>query len=409
MKNGLNARRDALSKLRYPKPKEGINAGLLLDKYVEAFKDEHAAEKKLYEFLMNSYGAPDCYNLALMRHCRSLKNDTDVVIIESKSRAAVGLGADSVLENSITLNRTYGAPMIPGSALKGLASHFCKTYYGGWQAEGKGQDAINVCTDLEPDDNRSAFLPSPESWHEAKHKSGPDKEKTEKEIKKYENMGFVDSNGYTYYDNLFGRQDAAGCIVFHDAWWIPTDKSPFLPDVMTVHHQDYYQADATKGDVPPPADYDSPNPIPFITLGSDVCFFVALEGAPGWRSWAKDILCMALEKEGIGAKTAIGYGRMRELPTNEWKNNDAVRRILTSDPAQKAQSDKLALEAQAFEKELSNAEVYEAILNMTDPDRAEFRSVLSSRLLKKNSVLKRISKRYKDCISNLKQWSKLDS
>ena len=51
-------------------------------------------------------------------------------------------------------------------------------------------------------------------------------------------------------------------MTFHDALWIPDgDRLPLDLDVMTVHHPDYYQG---KDDAPP-ADWDSPNPVAFVS------------------------------------------------------------------------------------------------------------------------------------------------
>ncbi len=77
------------------------------------------------------------------------------------------------------------------------------------------------------------------------------------------------------------------------------------PDVITVHHPDYYQA---SGDPPPPADWDDPTPIPFLTAAGD--FLIALGGPKEWVEAAFKILGLALKNEGIGAKTSSGYGRM---------------------------------------------------------------------------------------------------
>jgi CRISPR-associated protein Cmr6 len=45
-------------------------------------------------------------------------------------RLVVGLGSENVLETGLRLHHTYGVPIIPGSALKGLASHYANDVWG---------------------------------------------------------------------------------------------------------------------------------------------------------------------------------------------------------------------------------------------------------------------------------------
>src|SRR5208282_6501432 len=45
--------------------------------------------------------------------------------LATASRLVVGLGSENVLKMGLRLHHTYGTPIIPGSALKGLASHYC--------------------------------------------------------------------------------------------------------------------------------------------------------------------------------------------------------------------------------------------------------------------------------------------
>src|SRR4029077_4364816 len=135
---------------------------------------------------------------------------------------------------------------------------------------------------------------------------------------------------------LFGDQESSGYVTFHDALWVPTgDKLPLDLDVMTVHHLDYYQ-----GKECPPADWDNPNPVAFLSARGT--YLLAATGPAEWVGAARAILKEALEKDGIGAKTATGYGRMKiERPPepatprlellkqlNMGNANDLVPRIL---------------------------------------------------------------------------------
>ncbi len=166
---------------------------------------------------------------------------------KTTGRLAIGLGGESVLETSITLHRTYGVPYIPGSALKGLAARYART---------RLEDS---------------------EWREGKA-----------------------------YKILFGDTDEAGYVTFFDALYIlgsAANDHPLMMDVMTVHHPEYYQ-----GKSKPPADWDSPTPIPFLSATGS--YLIALYGDDKWVEAALQILDRALREEGIGAKTSSGYGRM---------------------------------------------------------------------------------------------------
>ena len=166
-----------------------------------------------------------------------------------KNRLAINLGSESVLETNISLHRVFGVPFIAGSSLKGMTAAFIRQY-GDWKKDGD------------------------------------------------------------FYITVFGDENNAGFITFYDALYVPEsgfNKKPLYGDVMTVHHQDYYGS----GNVPP-ADWDSPNPVPFISATGE--YLIALSAPEGCEDWIKltfDILGFALATEGIGAKTSSGYGRLK--------------------------------------------------------------------------------------------------
>lgn len=177
-----------------------------------------------------------------------------------QSPLVVGLGNPSVLETSLNLHPIYGTPYLPGTALKGLTAHY----------------AHSISTQY-PELSR-------------------------------------DGNDFKV---LFGEQEQAGMIGFHDAWITPeTLNSSLRHDVMTPHHPQYNAGSSSGENIAAPRDDDSPNPIPFLSVIG--CFTIVLtcnlkeEQATAWLKLAKTLLLKALEEEGIGAKTAIGYGRMKK-------------------------------------------------------------------------------------------------
>ena len=80
------------------------------------------------------------------------------------------------------------------------------------------------------------------------------------------------------------------------------------PDVMTVHHQKYYGGERHNGDVIAPTDFDSPNPISFVSVTGK--FLLALAGPQAAIDVGWTILGHGLRELGLGAKTNAGYGRM---------------------------------------------------------------------------------------------------
>ena len=190
----------------------------------------------------------------------------------TSGKLIVGLGADSVLETSITLHHTYGVPHIPGSALKGLASSFGHQLYlrnnsDAWYREFKGGATIRG---------------------EAQRL-------------------------------LFGDERKEGGIVFYDAMPLPRQWGLY-PDVITPHHHGYYQ---TGKEPSLPTDCDEPRPVPFLAAGGIFCFFVGLSPSSkanleekereALLKLATELLQAALREEGVGAKTSSGYGRFEDF------------------------------------------------------------------------------------------------
>ena len=169
----------------------------------------------------------------------------------TSGRLIVGLGHESVLETAVALHRTYGLPLIPGSALKGLAGFVARNHL----------DA--------------------QRW-------GSDKDA---------------------YQTLFGTTRTAGCVDFFDALYKPNSglkRHALWQDIIAVHHRKYYGNEKS-----PPADWDSPTLIPFLSATG--AFLLALRGPKPWVEVAFKMLEYGLKRLGVGAKTSSGYGRMTLL------------------------------------------------------------------------------------------------
>jgi CRISPR-associated protein Cmr6 len=100
---------------------------------------------------------------------------------------------------------------------------------------------------------------------------------------------------------VFGDESQEGNVIFMDAF--PKDNIELEVDIMNPHYPDYYTKQK------PPTDYQNPNPIFFLTVGKNTKFTFYLLSKnrkllDKTISWLKS----ALLEQGIGAKTAVGYG-----------------------------------------------------------------------------------------------------
>mgnify|MGYP000850267205 CR=1 FL=1 len=109
-------------------------------------------------------------------------------------------------------------------------------------------------------------------------------------------------------EDAFGaKESGSGNIIFFDA--LPLRPVQLAVDVMTPHYSDYYQGSA------PPGDWQSPVPIPFLTVDAGQAFMFAF--APRQHNSVsarhlddiEECLIQALDFSGAGAKTAVGYGQ----------------------------------------------------------------------------------------------------
>lgn len=243
--------------------KTGENAGLLRDRYLRvAVKDKKnhpGARRDLFEAICQSLDqSKEIYSAAYERQESMFKDLKSKGLFSTAGRLVIGLGGENVLETGLTLNHTYGTPMIPGTALKGLAAHYCHQAWG----------AV--------DDNDKFKL------------------------------------GGEYHRTIFGTTEDSGHIIFHDAWITPECLEGSLqPDVMTPHHGGYYSDETGET---PPTDFDDPNPVTFLSVVGTFHLAVSCdvpgEDGQNWANLVFEMLSDALSDWGIGGKTNAGYGRL---------------------------------------------------------------------------------------------------
>ena len=169
-------------------------------------------------------------------------------------RVLIGLSEPSLWETSICLSPVYGTPVIPGSAVKGLAEHFAREHLVS-EAEGAMSTAM--------------------------------------------------------LQTLFGTVDGCGVVEFQDAWWVPGSAPgvgaakcrPLVREIVTPHHTDFLNSKGKTAATP----FDDPSPVPQLAAHGE--FFFAVTGPVVWAEHAMDILQLALEMAGIGARTPE-YGQV---------------------------------------------------------------------------------------------------
>ncbi len=104
---------------------------------------------------------------------------------------------------------------------------------------------------------------------------------------------------------VFGTTEQAGSVIFFDA--IPLEAPKFQLDIVNPHYPNYYRTQGQN----PPADWDSPRPVFFLTVTeTPYRFAIAARSEQGNRllDLAEKWLKGALTELGIGAKTSSDYG-----------------------------------------------------------------------------------------------------
>lgn len=247
----------------------------------------------------------------------SLTHDSSATIAvgRSRSRLLVGHGNPSPTEVGLTVHRTWGVPVVPGSAIKGLLSHFLDATFG----------PIDVDSD-------------------PREKDHPEPERAPYQGVTYSKEGRPVVPPGSVHEFIFGSPDIAdwkggrpssglqGGLVFHDALLLPGQSQCFAPDTVTPHHGAYYSSAPDKR--PWPNDYEDPVPVGFLSVVPRMSFLFAISGDTEWSQFAMQLLTAALSEWGIGAKTAAGYGRF-DLEIKSTLVDDFEAFVLPNEPSQR--------------------------------------------------------------------------
>lgn len=235
-------------------------------------------------------------------------------------RLAIGLGNPNPLETSLSLHPQYGVPVIPSSAVKGLARHGRLMQIGAdvgvfplpidqWKA---CQDK-NIPTPLELLDELLSLPAADETRVQLLQKLQTNAFVTHTlsggsfghPITKMALADFTQQYSTTFRE-AFGTGNSQGKVVFLDA--LPLPNWQYQVDVMTPHFKEYY---GDKSNTVAPADWLAPNPIFFLTVSQNSQFRFDITGQNDpLLDTVKAWITAALTNYGMGAKTASGYGQL---------------------------------------------------------------------------------------------------
>ena len=222
-------------------------------------------------------------------------------------RMIIGLGSPHVHETAMTWHHTWSIPYIPGSALKGVTrSWFLLTR---WEEFAKNNP--------EKADWEST-IPCLEAWFmDNPYPKEKDVDHKEEDCPVFPWAKDKLENDSQLFKLLFGTQKQKGAVIFMDAF--PVNKYTLKLDVMNVHYPKYYRGESSHA-----ADWESPNPVFYLTVVNtqfqgviivNKRFFNKLEKTETYTAErladeAIKLVKDALENQGIGARTSVGYGFM---------------------------------------------------------------------------------------------------
>jgi len=316
--------------------KQCSNFNLLFNKFISNWNtaDFEYNAQKVGDFLQSilNIRTVNEYTIFFNRWKKNITaiNNVKTFEMQTASRLAIGLGNETVLENSMTLHHIYGVPYIPGSALKGIFRAFfieeclLKALPPTFKADKQIIDLLIETTEekncLKTDEKNAKKI-------EYKIKVKEQGQEHEKRIKITDEL--VNYNDDVWLARLdlarrvFGTQNNQGGLIFYDA--LPLQFPALKVEIINNHFDKYY-----KGDKKAPGDWEQElNINKFLTVEKNQKFLFALgkrSGLPKYLDISDDIsnennefeiceleLKRCLKDKGVGAKTAVGYGYFKEI------------------------------------------------------------------------------------------------
>lgn len=286
-------------------------------------------------------------------------NRACVTIGQLEGRLAINL-ADGLIQNAgICLDRLFGLPFIPGSAVKGVCRHAALEEL----KKATGDQRAKLFRIVV-----SVFGAATSDFEAPRSPRGRD------------DKGKAAGSFFPYLD-LTEPINQKGAVSFLPAY--PVNESKVVVDLTNVHTPEYYRT----GEIESLAnERPLPNPFPVVEAGAQFAFCLVLnriDQDPALLDHARRWLEMALTVHGLGAKTAAGYGWFALRPDvltaleEEEARSEAARRA-AAEAAEQARRAQLAEEAR--QAGLSPEDrAAEQLLRLSDDDFAAFAKALSGK------------------------------
>jgi len=270
-----------------------------------------------------------------------------ITIGQLEGRLAINL-AESLIQNAgISLDRLFGLPFIPGSAVKGVSRHAALEELREAPAEKK-----RALFDL----FRSVF-----GTADTDFKNG--------DLRSY--CSFLGTR----------EENQKGAIAWLPAY--PINRARIVVDLTNVHYPDYYrsgQIEDMSNERP------QPNPFPSVETGAQFAFCLCLNGMKedlALLAEAERWLNMALTVRGLGAKTACGYGWFSLRPEVLENLKEAERKEIAVASQAAAEAKTAADRSKAEETRLQSLDPVlresEVLLKLADEAFAHHAKELASR------------------------------
>jgi len=249
---------------------------------------------------------------------------------------ATGLGNPHPVENGFSFLSPYGLPYLPGSGVKGVLRRAAEelallddespwTIPLVWALF--GFDATSACLTGGGDNHAEGWPEAFARWTREKADRDPllrawldavcpdrDRDPNEPERTPSETLATWCGESQAA-KNDRGGIHWQGLLRFWDAF--PSEAARLGVDILNPHHKEYYEG---KNGNKTPHDAEQPKPVFFLVMepGAEFRFHVEaverfglLERAGDWKKLLRAAFDHAFEWLGFGAKTAVGYGAMR--------------------------------------------------------------------------------------------------
>lgn len=261
--SNYNIYQDAIEELKLQDQKSRNNFSGNISLYINKFCNKNTISKFINEKFDTNKILNAINNEISVIEKSNLQSIYDIKNYEFSvmNRIVVGYGGTTTYNNDMTFHHTYGIPYIPGQAIKGVFTNYILSN----NQDNKYNDLINALGD------------------EGK-----------------------DINDEINSDNVENVRKSS--IIFFDSF--PKEGYKIVQDVTCCHHMNYYSQGKEF-----PLDSDDTNVIKFLAVEGTFNIRVGIDRAICNKEFNEkfaEALKDALYYIGVGGKTAVGYGILKE-------------------------------------------------------------------------------------------------